>query len=276
MKYPYPVVFAIGLTVAVSSFGAEQTKTAAKKKPGTVPQPSKMIAIPPPSDASGDGREPRKLFSSEMSGKDLQFFTTAVETGRFQGYLVELLKSKAASDQIKALGSALSATQEQENKQITRLAGLKGWTVSTEPTTAEKKFGTELESLDGSDFDKAVMDKVIATAQKSVAGYEEASHSADADIKNFAEQMLPLAQEKLRFAEKMTGAGKGAAQLFRKTVPATPAPAAPAPLASGPTPKPDGKPMPPPIILSKPKPVATPAPPTGVSTPETVVPSVPK
>jgi predicted outer membrane protein len=150
-----------------------------------------------------------------MSGKDLQFFTNAVDAGRLQAFLVGLLQTKAESEKIKAVGAALAATQEEENKQIARLAALKGWNVPTTPTTAQKTVGSELEKQTGADFDKAVMDKVIVASQRLVGAYEAAVQSSDPDIKNFSQQMLPLAQEKLQLAERMTGAGKAAGQLFR-------------------------------------------------------------
>src|SRR5205823_2714451 len=134
MKLPLSAVLGISLTVAVSAFASEKGP---KKKPGTLPPTSKMIVVPPPAPAN-KGDEPQKLISSEMSGQDLQFLTTAIETGRVQAYLLDLLKTKAQSEQIKALAGALSGTQEQENRQVARLAAAKGWTVPTDPTVAQK------------------------------------------------------------------------------------------------------------------------------------------
>ncbi len=219
MKRPLSVVLLVCLSLAASGFAAEKKTKKSAKKPGSVPPKSKMIVIPPPTDAVITSGETPKLISSEMSGKDLKFFITAVEAGRGQALLVGLLQTRAESEQIKALGTALAETQEEENRQIARLAGIKGWQVSTEPTAAQKKAGAELEKLTGADFDKAVMDKVVAASQQSISAYEAAAQSTDADIKSFAGQMLPLAQEKLRLVEKMTGAGKAAAKLFRTGAP---------------------------------------------------------
>ena len=237
MKVPLSAALAVCLTLALPTMAAEKKSKKTTGKPSTLPPKSPMIVVPSPADPAVTTSETPKLITSEMSGKDLQFFTTAVEAGRLQAYLVELLTTKAESEQIKALGSALSSTQEQENKQITRLAGLKGWTVSTEPTAAQKAIGATLQKETGSNFDKAVMDKVAAASQQAVIAYEAAAQSTDLDIRTFAGQMLPLAQEKLRLVEKMTGAGKAAGQLFRTGVPpkaaagsATPATPKPVPL----------------------------------------------
>jgi len=239
MKAPLSAVLAVCLTLALPAMAAEKKTKKPAGKPSTLPPKSPMIVVPAPTDPAVTTGEAPKLITSEMSGKDLQFFTAAVEAGRVQAYLVELLTTKAESEQIKALGSALSSTQEQENKQITRLAGVKGWKVSTEPTAAQKSIGAALEKETGSHFDKAVMDKVAAASQQAVSAYEAAAQSTDTEIKIFAEQMLPLAQEKLRLVEKMTGAGKAAGQLFRTGAPPKPATSA----VGGATPKP----VPPPI-----------------------------
>ncbi len=247
MNHTLSAALILSLTVVAPTFAAGK---APRKTPSTLPPTSKMIVVPPV-DPAPPGTPPQKLLSSEMSGQDLQFFTTVVEAGRFQAYLVDMLKTKAQSEQIKALAGALSDTQGQENKQVVRLAAAKGWPVSAEPTATQTAVGVELEKLSGAEFDKAVMDKVVAASEQSFHAYEGAAQSTDKEIKSFAEQMLPLAREKVQLVEKMTGAGKGASQLFRTGAPSKPVPAGTPKVESGTTPSA--------IIPSKPKPVATPA-----------------
>ena len=229
MKLTLSAALALSLFAVTPAFAAEKTT---KKKTGGKPSTSKMIVIPPPTDPAIKDGQPPKLISSEMSGQDLLFFTTVVDAGRLQAVLVELLKNKAESEQIKQLAGMLALTQEKENVQVTRLAGTKGWTVSAEPTAAQKTLGAALGKQQGADFDKAVMDKVIAASQQSVSAYEAAAQSADSQIKEFAESILPLAKERLLLVQRMTGAGKAGNQLLRTG--STPKPAA--------TPSPEAKP----------------------------------
>ncbi len=149
--------------------------------------------------------------------------------------------------------------------------------MSLEPSAAEKKEGAELDKQTGANYDKAAMDKIGAASRQTMSAYQDAVQSADPEIKRFASQMLPLAEEKRHLVEKMTGAGsKAAAQLFRHgadteapTAPATPTPKDSTPRSkttpagksgpagkSTPTPKPTVTPTP--IPKSATAPIATP------------------
>jgi predicted outer membrane protein len=141
-----------------------------------------------------------------MSGRDLAFLTSAIDAARAQAYFIGLLRTKANSDQIKALAETLRSAQDEENTHLTKLAAQKGWNASMAPTGALKKAGAELEKLTGADFDKAALGKVAAASQDSVTAYKNALQSSDADIKSLSTEMLPLAEEKGHIIQKMSGA----------------------------------------------------------------------
>ena len=153
---------------------------------------------------------------------------TGIAVATMIAMLGEIAKTRAEAGVIKDVGSALANTQADENRQLMKLAALKGVTLSTEPPTRQTEANAELDKLTGSNFDKACMDRIIAASKESVAAYEIAVASKDGDIKGFSEQMLPISKEKLRLAEKMTGAGtKAAKALFRTGAKPTGAPVVP-------------------------------------------------
>ena len=227
--------FTLCLTLAAASDAASKKGRSAGA--GTLPPKSKMIVMPPlPPVPQVAERPVGALITTDIGGRDLEFLTSSVESGLLVAALGELAKARAESGAIKDVGSALANTQADENKQLIRLAALKGVKLSAEPPAQQAALTDELGKLTGSVFDKACMDKIILISKDAVAAYEGAAESKDADIKNFSEQMLPISKEKLRLAEKMTGAGmKAAKALFRtgaKPPAATPAvvtPSAPAP-----------------------------------------------
>ena len=230
-------LLAFTLCLALAATSGAATKKGRKPGTSTLPPTSKMIVMPPlPPIPQVAERPVGELITTDIGGRDLQFLTNAVENGLLVAAFGELAKTRAESGAIKDVGSALAHTQADENKQLIRLAALKGVTLSTEPPAVQAKLSEELDKLTGSAFDKACMDRIIVISKEAVAAYEGAAESKDADIKSFSEQMLPISKEKLRLAEKMTGAGmKAAKTLFRtgaKPPTATPAvitPAAPAP-----------------------------------------------
>jgi hypothetical protein len=244
MKHPLSAVLVLSLVLAAPGFAASKKSKKPTATPSTLPPTSPMLVVPQADGSSADTSG--KIISSEMSGRDLEFFTKAVDAGREQAFYVDLLKKGASSDIIKKLADALTATQNEENMHLTKLAGQKGWTVSLAATPAEKKTGDEIAKLSGSNFDKAAMDKVVTASNVALTAYQNAAQSADPQIKSFAAQMIPLAEEKRHLVEKMTGAGaKAANQLFRHggtsqttlaetSAAETPAPETPAPETAAP------------------------------------------
>ena len=231
-------LLAFTLCLALAASAGAATKRGRKPGTSTLPPTSKMIVLPPIPQVRE--KPARELITTDIGGRDLQFFSSAIESGLLVAYLGDLAKTRAEAGAIKDVGSALANTQADENKQLVRLAALKGVTLSTEPPAPQAKIAEEIDKLTGSAFDKACMDKIIAAAKDSVASYEGAVESKDGDIKSFSEQMLPISKEKLRLAEKMTGAGaKAAKALFRTgakpaATPAPPTSVAPVPAAKAP------------------------------------------
>ena len=260
-------LLAFTLCLALAATAGAATKKGHRSGTSTLPPQSKMIVMPPlPPIPQVAERPAGDIITTDIGGRDLQFLTTAVENGVMIAAFGQLAKTRAESGAIKDVGSALANTQADENKQLVRLAALKGVTLSTEPPEVQAKLTEELDKLTGSNFDKACMDRIIVISKEAVAGYEGAAASKDGDIKNFSEQMLPISKEKLRLAEKMTGAGmKAARTLFRtgaKPLAATPAPPAP-------TVTPGAKPS---VPASIPPSIATPAVTTTPGTPRIVTP----
>lgn len=263
MKSKLPIAV-VCLALAATGLAAEKKSKKPPAEPSTLPPTSPMIVLPAVPEAGSKPVGTGALITTDLSGRDLQFFSTAIQAGRLQAFLVDLVKTKGEAESIKAVGAALAATQSEENKQLARLATLKGLTVPAEPPADQKKISDDLDKLSGSNFDKAAMDGIIAASRQSIAAYETAAQSGDGDIKAFSVQMLPIAQEKLRLTEKMTGAGsKAASQLFRTGAPpkappkATPAPATPPATAA---PKPAAAASKPPATVAPAKPSATASP----------------
>jgi len=188
--------------LASISLYAVEGKPHLHKGPAATPLPIELNTdMIGPVDA-GDNH----ILSSEISGKDLVFLTTALELGEVETWLGERA-SHAENAKIRTIGETLRANQVDENKQLIRVAASKGAPLrfhkNAPPQAA--KLNAVLEKLKGERYDKVLIAQIFEVNRQCVALYEEAAHSKDQDIKQFAEQMLPAAKEKLELSGKMDG-----------------------------------------------------------------------
>jgi putative membrane protein len=212
----------IGVNIGAASSAAAQTESRAPS-PETAPDVRGTSTENASSrDAAGTGANApgftaRNVAASparstgagtEIDERDRQFVATAFEHGLAQLYLGELAKTRAAAEQIKAVGVVLSSTQAEENRKLLRLAARKGITLPRGEGAMQKEITAKLEKLSGPKFEKQLMEEIININQRAVANYELASGTHDPDIKIFIEQGLPLAKEKLLFTNKMTGTAR--------------------------------------------------------------------
>jgi predicted outer membrane protein len=182
-----------------------ETKSAPTEGKQTPPAPALSESAPAPAGGEAEENAHPPLITSELGGRDLTFLTNAIEHGKTQLYLGELARTKATSEQVKAVGEALASTQAEENRKLIRLGAMKGVNLSSEPPHAKKGLDARLEKLSGPKLEKTLLEEIVAINQRAVATYEAAVESHDDDIKAFVDQGLPLAEEKLRVAGKMAG-----------------------------------------------------------------------
>jgi len=193
----------------------------------TAPAPSPAAEQPPQSTLPGAGTEPvegenapapvlspsppseKKIAStpkgSKIGQRELQFLRGAMEQGRLQLYLGELARTKADTEEVKALGNVLASTQLEENKKVARLATLKRVSLRNSEPAGKKAVDARLRKLSGPKYDKTLLEEIIKVNQQIVAVYEAAAATKDNDIKAFVNEGLPLAKEKLLFANRMSG-----------------------------------------------------------------------
>jgi predicted outer membrane protein len=109
----------------------------------------------------------------------------------------------------------LATTQVTESKEVARLVAAKRVALGA---GSAKALTDELSALSGGKFEKAWIERLISVNEAGVAAYEVGSKSSDADIRSFAEKMLPVAQARLQMANRLGG----------RSTPVKPAPEAPA------------------------------------------------
>ena len=151
---------------------------------------------------------PGKIYSTEISGKDLRFISDAIEFGLSQVHLCSLAATQAQSDRVKALASVLSQTQREENSKISRLAAIKGVSLAGREAAAQDGLSRKFAKLPPEKFDAAWIGEIVAVNEKAVANYTDGGAFDDVEINTFAQKALALAKEKLALVSGAGSAGK--------------------------------------------------------------------
>jgi predicted outer membrane protein len=172
---------------------------------------------------AADDKHPQMLFNSDLSGKDLQFLMSAAEQGLVQAGLVDLAKAHAQSKEVKEFVETLGKQRADQNEKIKQLADGKGVALSVTLTKQEGAAIEKLGKLKGLKFDKAFMEEVTKKQQDNAGLFEQATQSADPEIKAFVEKTLPEIKQQLALARNISGiAPRAGTQPHFRISPATP------------------------------------------------------
>jgi putative membrane protein len=144
--------------------------------------------------------------SGESSAKspvsDQEFFTKASSDGAGEVQMGQLAIQKASSPQTKALAQQLVKDHTAANKQLVALANRKHANVVLQPPPSDVM--DKLQSLSGSDFDKAYVSAMVGGHQKAIELFDSASHSSDPDVAAFAGKTLPTLKHHLEMAQALS------------------------------------------------------------------------
>ncbi len=200
----------LGLFSSAVAQGVPKNSDAAAtdKTPVSPVTPGEVKEAPPvpPAVAPSTKPLPPELITTSLSGKELEFLMTAFENGRVLAWLGETAKAKAQNEQLKALGGVLASTQAKENKVLRDLAKSKGLNVEAgAPPIQQAKIEEELGKGSSSKVDQLLSEDIVAAAKKAVSVYEQGVKAEDEELRKVAEQMLPLAKEKLQLVSKVAG-----------------------------------------------------------------------
>jgi len=162
-----------------------------------------LVSLPVCSELWAQSAMPSGSSSSQSSASDQDFFTKASSDGASEVQLGQLAEQKASSPQTKAMAQQLVKDHTAANKQLAALAARKHANVMMQPPPSDVM--DKLQSLSGSDFDKAYATAMVAGHEKAIALFDSASHSSDADVAAFASKTLPTLKHHLQMAQALAG-----------------------------------------------------------------------
>lgn len=116
-----------------------------------------------------------------------------------------LATEKGASEDVKQFGQRMIDDHTKANDELMQIVSGKGLTLPTAPDPKHQSHMAKLSGLSGDRFDREYIKMMVSDHKKTVALFQrEADRGADAELKGFASRTLPVIQEHLRMAQRIS------------------------------------------------------------------------
>jgi putative membrane protein len=160
--------------------------------------------------------------STKVSAATRQFVQKAAITDMFEIQTGQLAQQKADGADYKEFGQMIVNDHQQSSGQLKSIAqNIQGVELPTALDGPHMQKLTKLQSLSGNGFETQFKSDQVAGHQQAVKLYQDYSRSGDnAELKQFAQQILPKLQEHLQHARALpkpgpaptVGSGRGSSR----------------------------------------------------------------
>ena len=131
-------------------------------------------------------------FDSTNNEKDAKFLVNVAEINLEEIKLGQLAKQMGRTEHVKELGQMMDAAHTKCMSSLVTLAASKSITIPTTPTENTLNAYKTLNEKSGADFDLAYCNMMVSGHKDAIAMFEkESNESTDADIKQWATDVLP-------------------------------------------------------------------------------------
>ncbi|ACT50577.1 MULTISPECIES: DUF4142 domain-containing protein [Methylovorus] len=143
--------------------------------------------------------------AADVSMSDKNFFENAAQANKAEIAASEMAKSKSKNPQVLKFADQMIKDHTEAYAALSALAKTKGVEIPTEPSLMQKAKAKLLSTKDGKDFDEEYAESIGVAAHKdTVELFEKTAKNADdADVKQFANKMLPGLKHHLAEAKKL-------------------------------------------------------------------------
>ena len=140
----------------------------------------------------------------QLSETDMQFVQKAAADGMAEVELGEMAADRAASEDVQAFGDQMVEDHSKANDQLEQIAEAKGIDLPDEMSVEAKEMQESLDALSEGEFDRAYMQHMVEDHEKAVELFQtQAESGQDPELKQFAEQTLPVLQQHLERAQQI-------------------------------------------------------------------------
>ncbi|SAL43714.1 DUF4142 domain-containing protein [Caballeronia humi] len=157
-------------------------------------------------EAASDATKAASAMSAteKLSPGDQQFIQDAGQSGATEIAASKLALSKSSDAQVKRFAQRMIADHAKLARNLDILAKRHGITAA--PSADSAVIGS-LQNLQGAEFDKAYIEKVVGGHQKAVELFKKESESGnDAQLKTAATRALPIIQHHFEMAQQLAKA----------------------------------------------------------------------
>lgn len=137
-----------------------------------------------------------------VHARDRAFLQQAANEGAAEVLLAQLALKQASSPSVRQLAQQLLDDHMQIDRELVRLTNLKQDAQPAVPSPAANEARTQLQGLHGPAFDHRYVNDVIDSHQRALAAFGAAARdSLDPDVKQFAQNRIPMLQHQLALAK---------------------------------------------------------------------------
>jgi putative membrane protein len=140
---------------------------------------------------------------------DTDFLIKAINDTHAEMKYCELADAHAASDKVKAFAGKLAKEHKSMLQNLDRFVSDRKLAVVAGADKASRDEADRLSKLQGANFDKAFLQRIIDDHEKTIQMFEtQAKQGKDAGLKAFANETLPRLREHLQEAKALAGQPK--------------------------------------------------------------------
>jgi len=192
---------------ASSPHQRDVTRSPAQEAPAGGSPEASASSTPHQQHATGDKT---KMASAPNAADPATFVRMAALGGMTEVELAKVAQSKSQDASVKKFADQMVKDHGKANKELAGIASGKGMKVPMSLDSEHQAIVKKLSAKSGSDFDTAYSQQMVEDHAKTIALFEGAQTSADAELAAFAKKTLPTLKEHQQMADSLPGASRSA------------------------------------------------------------------
>lgn len=147
---------------------------------------------------------PTLLAGATLGKTDTQFMKQAAEAAMTGAHLGQMAEAQAAGQGVKGFGQTLDKDHTNAYERLTELAGKTGENIPKGIDIRRNPAIEQLQHMKGKTFDHAFLRDAIQSDRREIAEFKnEAQHGENAQVKSWANSMLPTLEGHLQTAQNL-------------------------------------------------------------------------